>query len=143
MLMADVKENQGKVAMKGKEFAGKYYKIFDETTPDERIQKLADLYVDEGSIIYWNGHSSESAGGAHKLLRLVLALMPPTRHHIASVDAQALPRCEDADFFILTITGRCTYNQEVARSFFHTLVVRQHQDKHYILEDDFRWLAER
>ena len=143
MIVADLKENQAKVAMKGKEFAGKYYKIFDETTPEERMTKLTELYVEGGSSIYWNGHSSENAGGANKFLGLVLALMPSTKHQITSIDAQALPGCCSADFFIITIIGKCMYNNEIARSFFHTLVVRQHENKHYILEDDFRWLADR
>ncbi|KNH07720.1 nuclear transport factor 2 protein(NFT2) [Perkinsela sp. CCAP 1560/4] len=142
MNMNAIRENQAKVSMKAKEFAAKFYKLIDDTTPEERMRKLALLYVEDGSVIYWNGHDSASAGGPHKLLRLVLALMPPTKHFISAIDAQALPGCEEADFFMVAISGKCSYNQEVSRSFFQTLIVRQYEEKHYILEDDFRWTAE-
>ena len=133
-----------KVAGKAKTFTFSYYAALDSDTPEGRFQSLAILYVPQ-SVIEWNGHTSANCPSPHDFLQLMFQQMPPTKHHLITIDAHPLPGCEDGDSFMISVTGKVSYNQEAAKLFCQTLIVRQApgESKHYLVHDEFRWLAER
>ena len=132
-----------KTALKAKLFGLKYYRLFDLENPEEREKALLPLYVEPGSVLVWNGHSSASSSSCHDFLKMVLAVMPSSEHRIKTMDVHPLPGCVEADLVLLNTTGRVGYNREIYRTFFHSLIVRQHENNYYIMEDDFRWIGER
>ena len=131
------------VAQKARAFATQYYKALDSEMPEERLQSMTSLYVPQ-SVISWNGHSS--ATDPLGFLEQMFAQMPQTTHTLVTLDAHPLPGSDGkGDAFIINITGKVSYNNEAAKLFFQTMVVRQApgDSKHYLVHDEFRWLAER
>jgi hypothetical protein len=103
---------------------------------------LLDCYCEPTTpntpLMEWNGHTlmnKEQVAGYFQSL-------PKTKHELRSVDAQPLPGCDQADSFVITISGRCTYDDEHVRYYYHRLVVAKSGERHYVVHDYLRWTGE-
>lgn len=125
------------VAQKACDFYKQYYKLLDDVNSRET---LLSIYAENESteLCEWNGHKLGWGD-----LRMYFSGLPPTSHRIDVADAQPLPGCENADSFLLVVHGSVVYDGEHTREFFQRFVVRQDNSKYYIVNDYYRWLAEK
>lgn len=126
------------VAKKALEFRQRYYKMLDNV---EQRQALLTLYaVGVPDLSEWNGHPLSTLQDIDTHFKA----LPKTQHQIDCVDAQPLPGNENADSILMIVHGVVTYDDEHKREFFQRLVLRKAPDnKYYIMNDYYRWLAER
>ena len=125
-----------KIAKKAMEIRKRYYELMDnvETRPI-----VAQLYADGVSrLMEWNGHLLDTQEDVVRYL----SSLPKTKHTIDSLDAQPLPGNNDADLFLMTVSGKVTYDEEHSRTFFQRMIVREVNGKHYIINDYLRWTSE-
>lgn len=132
------------VAKKALEFTRKYYKTMDDLSSRPSI---VQFYANFSNLCEWNGHKYSTQADLFNYLQE----LPKTHHTVDVVDAHPLPgnqpqstNLETSDHSILiTVHGSVTYDDEHKREFFQRFVVRQKGTTYYIVNDYYRWLAEK
>ena len=129
------------VSKKALAFQKLYYTGLDSGM-DSRGQLLG-MYLDptDGStLMQWNGHSIANVEGVSQYFQN----LPPTKHEVKSLDAQPLPGNQQGDSFLVTVNGKCTYDDEHVRLFFQRFVLHKAEQtgKFYIVNDYLRWTGE-
>ena len=140
---ADQELIQVQVILAAQRFVEKYYKTIDTEDAEKRLRDMIAMYANPGSVIIWNGHTSLSAPSPHDFVKMMLEVMPPTKHTIQNVDALPLPGCVGGDVFIAHVVGSVVYDKDHFRTFYHSFIIRTFEGRTYVMEDDFRWTGEK
>lgn len=133
----DVRE----VTMKALTFVKKYYEVLDAggAAREPLMSFFNHPLASPGTpLMQWNGHTLNTAQDVESYL----SNLPKTKHELRSVDAQPLPGSTDADSYMITVNGRCVYDDEHTRYFYERIIVAKHKGLHYIVNAYYRWTGE-
>uniref|UniRef100_A0A7S1Q6U0 NTF2-related export protein n=1 Tax=Neobodo designis TaxID=312471 RepID=A0A7S1Q6U0_NEODS len=121
-------------------FKDAYYQALD-ASPERRQELLTRYYPAQVQhpVMTWNGHVLATPADVGQYM----ANLPKTKHTIYSADVQPLPGAERIETFFITITGTCIFDDEHPRNFYQRLTVCHQEGRLYIVQDYYRWTAEK
>eukprot|EP00164_Ancoracysta_twista_P002181 GFYU01002879.1.p1 GENE.GFYU01002879.1~~GFYU01002879.1.p1 ORF type:complete len:149 (+),score=36.06 GFYU01002879.1:30-449(+) len=110
-----------------------FYRVYDSGARHE----LSNMYR-EHSVLVWNGRAEKGIAGIIGFL----TKLPPTKHHINSIDGQPTPGfASDVLNIQVSVSGTVQYGSNHAQEFTQMILLAQDrsQNNFYVASDCFRF----